>query len=91
MRKKEQLDSTRSEEVIQKVTEEKEWDGPTWDREQIIRYIKEKPGRCCLIIDDLLLDATTYLGEHVSSPSSPVSFRPTVFSSAARWRGSVAT
>lgn len=41
------------------------WVGDVWGVDALREYIRGKPGRCVLLLDGLLVDATSYLGEHV--------------------------
>ncbi|KZP25296.1 hypothetical protein FIBSPDRAFT_918440 [Athelia psychrophila] len=40
------------------------WVGDVWGVDALREYIRGKPGRCVLLLDGLLVDATSYLGEH---------------------------
>lgn len=42
-----------------------EWLGEVWGFEELRGYLKAKPGRCVLLLDGMVVDATSYLGEHV--------------------------
>ncbi|KAF7971683.1 hypothetical protein HWV62_20126 [Athelia sp. TMB] len=41
------------------------WNGELWGAETLRTYINSKPGRCILLLDGFLVDATGYLSEHV--------------------------
>jgi len=41
-----------------------EWTGEVWSREDMERYVEEKPERCVLVLDGFLVDATAYMKEH---------------------------
>lgn len=45
------------------------WDGKNWDLSRVKDFAEAKPGRCVVVIDGFVIDATSYLGEHVSTPS----------------------
>lgn len=40
---------------------------PSWTLAEARAYAAAKPGRCVLVVDDYVVDATAYLGEHVRS------------------------
>ncbi|KAJ7735290.1 hypothetical protein DFH07DRAFT_967291 [Mycena maculata] len=40
------------------------WERESWDLDRTDDYIKSKPGVCVVMIEDNLVDVTTYLGEH---------------------------
>lgn len=44
---------------------ESEWNGEDWDKERLAEFVREKPGRCVVVIDGYAIDVTKYLGEHV--------------------------
>ena len=47
---------------------------PSWTLEKTREYAAAQPGRCVLVVNGLVIDATAYLGEHVSHhPSAPLS------------------
>lgn len=37
-----------------------------WDEERLREYVESKKGRCVMVIKGYVVDATSYLGEHVS-------------------------
>ncbi|TFK77404.1 hypothetical protein BDN72DRAFT_867119 [Pluteus cervinus] len=41
-----------------------EWQGPTWDATRLQEYTGNKSYQCLIIIDDFVVDASSYLGEH---------------------------
>lgn len=43
------------------------WDGESWDLSRVQDFAKAKPGRCVVIVGTFVIDATSYLGEHVST------------------------
>ncbi|CAA7264805.1 unnamed protein product [Cyclocybe aegerita] len=44
--------------------EDDSWDGPEWNIEQVKEFAQAKPGRCVVVINGTVVDATVYLGEH---------------------------
>ncbi|PBK76831.1 hypothetical protein ARMSODRAFT_948673 [Armillaria solidipes] len=44
--------------------EDDHWDGPNWTIDDVQSYIQGTLGRCVLLIDDFVIDATSYMGEH---------------------------
>jgi len=40
------------------------WTGDTWSEAQLQTAVQDKPGRCFLLIDGYVVDATSYLREH---------------------------
>lgn len=42
------------------------WEGERWDNDTLKRYVQERPGRCIILLDGYVVDATSYMGEHVS-------------------------
>ena len=42
------------------------WEGEVWGTDEVKRYKLDKPSRCVVLIQGFVVDATTYLGEHVS-------------------------
>ena len=40
---------------------------PVWTVAQSRTYVASKAGRCVLILEDLVVDATSYMNEHVST------------------------
>ena len=38
-----------------------------WNMEDVRRYVQDK-GKCVLVLDGFVVDATAYLGEHVCRP-----------------------
>ncbi|KJA28511.1 hypothetical protein HYPSUDRAFT_33933 [Hypholoma sublateritium FD-334 SS-4] len=40
------------------------WDGENWDLSRVKKYVEAKPGRCVVVVDSFVIDATSYLGEH---------------------------
>ena len=44
-----------------------EWDGDIWGKGALEEYVKNKPGRCLVLIRGFVVDATNYLSEHVST------------------------
>lgn len=44
-----------------------EWDGEIWGKGKLEEYVQSKPGRCLVLIRGFVVDATSYLGEHVST------------------------
>ena len=47
------------------VTATSEPNSPSWTIEEARAYAAAKLGRCVLVLDDYVVDATTYLSEHV--------------------------
>ncbi len=47
------------------LAEDDHWDGPNWTIDDVQLYIQGTLGRCVLLIDDFVIDATSYMGEHV--------------------------
>ena len=41
------------------------WYGEIWNARQVQEYV-EKQGKCVVMIDDFIVDVTSYLGDHVS-------------------------
>jgi cytochrome b involved in lipid metabolism len=48
------------------IVETKPWKGPTWDRLRAQQYVLNRREKCFIVLDDFLLDVTTYMKEHVS-------------------------
>jgi len=46
-----------------------------WDLQRALHYAKAVPGRCVLVIDGYVVDATKFMGEHVRLPLPRVSSR----------------
>ncbi|KAG7452278.1 uncharacterized protein BT62DRAFT_294111 [Guyanagaster necrorhizus] len=44
--------------------EDDQWDGPNWTIDEVQLYIQSALGRCVLLIDDFVVDVTSYMGEH---------------------------
>lgn len=42
-----------------------EWDGEIWGKGKLEEYVHSKPGRCLVLIRGFVVDATSYLFEHV--------------------------
>lgn len=42
-----------------------QWDGEAWGMQQVEQYIRDKPGRCIILVRGFVVDATSYLKEHV--------------------------
>ncbi|KAF9053392.1 hypothetical protein BJ165DRAFT_1339927 [Panaeolus papilionaceus] len=40
------------------------WKGKVWTLQEVHKFAAEKTGRCVLLIDGYVVDATSYLGEH---------------------------
>ena len=49
------------------VTATRQLSSPSWTMEETRAYAAAKLGRCVLVLDDYVVDATTYLSEHVRS------------------------
>jgi hypothetical protein len=47
------------------------WEGEVWNLEQVQEYVKKKTGRCVVLVNGFVLDATGYLGEHVRPDCGP--------------------
>jgi stearoyl-CoA desaturase (Delta-9 desaturase) len=45
------------------------WTGPSWSTDEVEKYVRGKPGRCVVLVDGFIVDATEYLGEHVRATS----------------------
>lgn len=43
-----------------------DWEGEIWGKNELEGYIRAKPGGCIVLIRGFVVDATSYLGEHVS-------------------------
>lgn len=41
------------------------WDGPTWNLAYVESIITKSPARCLVLIGEFVVDATSYLKEHV--------------------------
>jgi stearoyl-CoA desaturase (delta-9 desaturase) len=59
----EQRDEACCGEVLAKLTERDQL--PTWDEMKVQEYVRERAGRCVLVIGGWVVDATEYMGEHV--------------------------
>lgn len=47
------------------------WTGEVWDPQQVAAHIKKaSKGSCFLLLDGYLIDATSYMGEHVCFTST---------------------
>ncbi|KAF8514750.1 hypothetical protein JB92DRAFT_3088505 [Gautieria morchelliformis] len=46
------------------IVEAKPWKGPTWNRLTAQKHILTQRERCFILLDDFLLDVTTYMKEH---------------------------
>ncbi|KAF8971683.1 hypothetical protein BDZ97DRAFT_2024637 [Flammula alnicola] len=44
--------------------EDNSWDGEVWNLGRVKEYAEAKAGRCIVLIDGFVVDATQYLGEH---------------------------
>jgi cytochrome b involved in lipid metabolism len=42
------------------------WDGEFWNIARVKEFTQRKTGRCFILINGFVVDATPYLGEHVS-------------------------
>ncbi|EIW86998.1 delta 9-fatty acid desaturase protein [Coniophora puteana RWD-64-598 SS2] len=60
------------------------WDGTSWSLKDIDEYITKKPGSCIVIIDDFVVDASSYMGEH---PGGAILLRNYSVKSAAKREG----
>ncbi|KAF9041780.1 hypothetical protein BDZ89DRAFT_1100041 [Hymenopellis radicata] len=45
------------------------WEGPHWNLAQVEAFVQESPGRCIILIDDFVVDATGYMREHPGGAS----------------------
>ena len=63
---KEAIEYMRQKETLGIVELEADtWNGGIWDKGQVQEYAK-KVGKCVVMIDDFVVDVTSYLGDHVS-------------------------
>jgi hypothetical protein len=44
---------------------EDDWQGEIWDMDRLEKYQQGKPGKCIVLLDEFVLDVTSYLGDHV--------------------------
>lgn len=47
------------------VSERRLWEGPFWRQEDFDDFIQAKGDRCLIVIDDIVVDVTSFLSEHV--------------------------
>ncbi|TEB38788.1 hypothetical protein FA13DRAFT_1724731 [Coprinellus micaceus] len=43
---------------------EDDWQGEIWDMDRLEKYQQGKPGKCIVLLDEFVLDVTSYLGDH---------------------------
>lgn len=45
------------------------WTGDSWNLSQVEEYVRNKPGRCVVLLDGFVVDVSNYLSEHVGAAS----------------------
>ncbi|KAF8527541.1 hypothetical protein BU17DRAFT_39442, partial [Hysterangium stoloniferum] len=48
----------------QECNETSEWTGPTWSKSETQSHVKSLPGKCLILVDDFLIDVTTFMKTH---------------------------
>ncbi|KAJ3511348.1 hypothetical protein NLJ89_g4142 [Agrocybe chaxingu] len=65
--------------------EDDSWDGPEWNIEQVKQFAQLKPGRCVVLINGFVVDATLYLGEHPGGANMLRKYSVRMHSDAEMW------